>query len=70
MTKNKIFLDNISIQMRNQILEDMANNYSITTEQAYNELTDEDTENVYEYIRDMQLKRFVYLAFNQMKRSK
>lgn len=70
MTTNKIFLENVSTQMKEMVLKDVAKNYGITTAQAYKELTDQDAENVYEYIRDKQLKSFVYLAFNQMKRKK
>lgn len=66
MTANKIFLAGISVDLKNKILNDMAHNYGITIERAYNELIDEDAENVYEYIRESKLKSFVFSIFNQM----
>lgn len=66
MTANKIFLAGISVDLKNKILKDMTHNYGITTERAYNELIDEDAENVYEYIRESKLKSFVFSMFNQM----
>jgi hypothetical protein len=47
---NKGFLNAIGLQFKNQILNNIANHYRITPEEAYEEVTTDGTENILEYI--------------------
>jgi hypothetical protein len=47
---NKGFLNAIGDTFKNQILNNIANHYRITPEEAYEEVTTDGTENILEYI--------------------
>jgi len=47
---NKRFLDSINSKTRNMILENIANHYGISKNEAYTEITTIDAEHLLEYI--------------------
>lgn len=44
------FLNSVDVKVKNEILKNIANHYGITTDEAYNEVTDEDAENLLDYV--------------------
>jgi antirestriction protein len=58
--QNKRFLDSIDNIYKQRILFNIANHYRITLEEALDEVTDSESENLYEYITDSTLRMEVY----------
>ena len=48
--KNQIFLESIDSKIRLQILDSIAKHYGITRQSAFLEVTDEEAENLLEYL--------------------
>lgn len=44
------FLNSIDLKTKNEILSNIANHYGVTNQQAYEEVIDEDAENLIDYI--------------------
>lgn len=49
-TANKKYLEFVIKEVKDTILKDIADHYGITSEEAYEEVTDEDAEYLYEYV--------------------
>ena len=49
--KNQIFLESIDSKIRLQILDSIAKHYGITRQSAFLEVTDEEAENLLEYLK-------------------
>ena len=62
--QNKRFLDSLDISYKQRILRNIANHYGISIVEAEEEVTDSESENLYEYITDTSLRMKVY---NDMK---
>jgi len=62
--QNKIFLDSLDISYKQRVLRNIANHYGISIVEAEEEVTDSESENLYEYITDTSLRMKVY---NDMK---
>lgn len=50
MTNTAAFLAAIDAKTKNMILVNIANHYGITTEEAYEEVTDEEAEHLLDYV--------------------
>jgi hypothetical protein len=48
--QTKSFLNSVDSQIKSEILSNIADNYGITNEEAFEEITDEDSEDLLEYI--------------------
>jgi hypothetical protein len=48
--QTKLFLDSVDPRIKSKILSNIADNYGITKEEAFEEITDEDAEDLLEYI--------------------
>jgi len=48
--ETQVFLLSLSNELCNEILDNVAENYGITKEEAYQEITDPDAENLMDYI--------------------
>jgi hypothetical protein len=57
---NEKYLNSIPLEKKTRILQNIADNYDISEEQAYAEITDIESEALYEYITDQTLKMHVY----------
>jgi antirestriction protein len=62
--QNKRFLDSLDISYKQRVLRNIANHYGISIVEAEEEVTDSESENLYEYITDTSLRMKVY---NDMK---
>lgn len=50
MNKNAVFLNAIDAKTKAAILENIAKNYGITSEEAYEEVTDAEAEHLLDYV--------------------
>ena len=57
---NEKYLNSIPLDKKTRILQNIADHYGISEEQAYAEITDIESEALYEYITDQNLKMYVY----------
>jgi len=58
------FLMSLSTKLMNEILDGIARNYGITREEAFNEVTDVDAENIMDYItEDREAVHFFYKKY-------
>ena len=57
---NEKYLNSIPLDKKTRILQNIADHYGISEEQAYAEITDIQSEALYEYITDQNLKMHVY----------
>jgi hypothetical protein len=64
MTKN--FLNSLSLNTKNEILVNIANHYGINTQQAYDEVTDEDAEDLIDYVTG-ETRKLVSLLIQKFK---
>jgi len=64
---NGSYLDSVSPEMKSRILENIADNYGISVEEAEAEMRDREAEMLYEYITDRSLKMHVYKNLNYAK---
>jgi len=62
--QNKRFLDSLDVSYKQRVLRNIANHYGISIVEAEEEVTDSESENLYEYITDSTLRMQVY---NDMK---
>ena len=62
--RNKRFLDSLDVSYKQRVLRNIANHYGISIVEAEEEVTDSESENLYEYITDTSLRMKVY---NDMK---
>jgi hypothetical protein len=62
--RNKRFLDSLDVSYKQRVLRNIANHYGISIVEAEEEVTDSESENLYEYITDSTLRMQVY---NDMK---
>jgi antirestriction protein len=62
--QNKRFLDSLDVSYKQRVLRNIANHYGISIVEAEEEVTDSESENLYEYITDTSLRMKVY---NDMK---
>ena len=69
MTNSKItiaFLNWLDIKTKNEILLNIANHYGISTQEAFEEVTDEEAESIMDYITGS-IRPSVSLFFNKFK---
>lgn len=69
MTNSKFtiaFLNSLDRKTKNEILLNIANHYGITIDEAYEEITDADAENIMDYITG-QIRGAVSMLYNKFK---
>jgi len=49
-TITKAFLNSVDVKVKNEILQNIATHYQITIAEAYEEITDEESENIMDYV--------------------
>jgi hypothetical protein len=62
---NKTFLNTISLIMKETVLSNVAKHYGITNSEAFDELIDEDAENIMDYLTGNQ-RQVIHVIYNQI----